>query len=749
MTRPSLRSLLGVASLAIFSLFIAPLSASATPQTTILDGSSNAASTIAAGDQLAVTLDGPILTVGQTTQRLTSMWSPSSLQLKTSSITYPVGWGLEYTVDGTTWTGTAPSNLATVVGIRASGSVNATSANVFATTSTGSNVVVTSSFTGQAGGDGLNLIFAGDRVFNIWHHAASLNIDCHLVATGAACYSPAVKQFGGSTYSTGNASQGYWYAAENKLYAQTSKGSGAAQRVGMTCVDYSNRSAPALCATPWVELGEGVGNDNGTSAQIGNKIYIPNAKTWKMMCFDMSTGAACSNSGTFTLPNNGIGSATLFGRATALAGKIYFSTYGFIGCYDPATNNYCDTSTVNTGRLATTSNASQYPLFPVRNASGQVTAMCFFPTQQCIDPATGNEIFASVSPNVSMIPSLLATWMSAHAIPGWVTNNAGMWAEQSNKIYFEVGPSSTATADVYCFDYTAGTPCSGFGTGGTATGVGAQIYFIQNDPTVPNCMWTIGNTGLITTFNATTGASGCSLAHPMADIAYTSSVPRMSCTDGGRVTAWDSLTVDLATSGIAMADVRVTVLDSNGQPITNFVDLTPNGSGVVDLSSMTTSASGTHPTFRLANWTTAGAGTVSALQGTVKYTATNPQLCFTMLAKQQCAGVTPSGSDTTVPNGLMQTTVLSTPVSGTAQDQVQNITLTGTNTSATCAPVIGVFDVATPSAPATPTVASPAGNLAHTGQNPYQLLAITLAGLMSISIGAGFMHLAAKRRSKS
>lgn len=722
-------------------LALGPLAAFATSHLSLTVGG-NQITSIQAGNNIDAVLDGPILTVGQTSQRLSAMWSPASLQLKDNNITYPAGWGLEYTVDGISWTQTAPQDLTTVVGIRTSGNVSATDVLVL---TSATPVSVTSGFSGSSGGDGLNLIFAGDRVFNIFHHNSSLVIDCHLTSDGSACHSPATKTFTG--YYTGNASQGYWDNANKKLYAQTAKLVSSSWKLGVTCVDYSTLSNPVLCSTPWIELGStsntfgSAANDLGTSAQLGTKIYIPNAKDSKMMCFDMATSAACPSNG-FQLPNAGVGGATEFGRASAIDGRIYFATYGYIGCFDPSASSGAGAlcNSASTG-IAENTHASQYPLIPIRDSAGVLTSVCFLPTQQCMTPDTNTAVSNAGSTG---LPSVLITWETNTPVPAWNTFNAGMWAEQGNKLYLNQGPSASATGSVYCFDFTTSAACSGFGTNGVASGVGVEIYFIQNDPTVANCLWTIGNTGVIRTFNGLTGAVGCSLAHPLADVSFSTSVTRLSCSGTMRTASWNSVVVSPGNSGIALSDMRVSVLNSSGQAITNYVDLTPNGSGAIDLTQLTTLQTGATPTFRLSDWSSSPTpGALTQVQTTINSTVETPQLCFALVAVQSCPNVTLPQGDTSVANGLLRTKVLSTPTSGPAMEQVEDRTLNGTNTSATCTPYLASFVP-----PPSNTVSTqPNSTLPSTGVNQTSIFLTLIVGLLAMSIGFAGVSISRLRRS--
>jgi hypothetical protein len=317
--------------------------------------------------------------------------------------------------------------------------------------------------------------------------------------------------------------------------------------------------------------------DIETSTRIGDKVYVINQSNWHLLCFDIKTASACETNG-FPLPNNGTAANDYYwGRVSSAGdGKVYWTTWNKMGCYDPATNALCgpETNISNT--------TPQFPLFPVRSATGVLEGMCLFASKQCLD---------SNGAIVDVLPASLSTWMTSHPIPEWNTNDAGLWAELDNKIYLPVGPSNSAADDAYCFDFETDAACAGF----SGVDVGAEIYAFVADPSIPNCMWTNGNKGKITTFNATTGLPGCSLEFPVVEMPYSALAPRMSCDETGRVLKWDTISFNIP-AGLTASQLKVTVLNSSGVPIDGWKDLTPNSNGVLDMKALSVETSGTKPT---------------------------------------------------------------------------------------------------------------------------------------------------------
>jgi hypothetical protein len=652
-------------------------------------GTQNAKTSMQAGDFIDAKVSAPdnFDTTAQVSREVTRSslgftWSGESLQLKTGAdadIKSPEGWELEYTTNGTAWSTTKPSSFTTITGVRSTGEYTKTDSNKFQNSTTATLLANATDFSGGAGGDGFDLTFVGDRVYNVFHHGSSIKLDCHLKASGSTCYG-APKEFTG--YETPNSSHAWANAAGSKLFVPVYNPT-AGNSFGLACIDLATRTNPVLCSTPYVGLGDTNGKQNmATASQVGQKIYMPNPYDWKLYCFDMATAAECSGSGYtsggFAMQNTATVSSssifTAYGRSSAIDGKIFWTSDTYIGCYDPATGSDCAGSSpvaIGASVVSTTGNYSnmylgsgakyQFPMFPVRNASNAVIGACYYASAQCFDPM-------GIVDN-SILPVALKSWMKEHPIPHWAASDAGGFGEYDKKIYFPVGPSTTATADVYCFDYNTGAACQGF----TGTGLGSQIYSIQADPDSqqPNCMWTNGNAGRITTFNATTGAKGC--ANASSTVRFTSNklAPRLSCNEADHISAWGI--VQFYSPGISASVLRVTVNDASGSPITGFndvqitVDQNSDVRGTLDLSSIPAS---TRPTILVTATITVAGSILSDITATVGYTASDPQMCVVLRAKVKCATTYSPPTLTSVGDGII-TTIASRSATSYGSNNVQ------------------------------------------------------------------------------
>ena len=93
-------------ALALAGLTVSLSPALAAAQPTL---NANPSSGLGAGSPFSTSLEAPIQSVGLTTQVLSTRWDRTQAVL-TGPVTAPAGWTPEYTVDGTTWSSTLPSD---------------------------------------------------------------------------------------------------------------------------------------------------------------------------------------------------------------------------------------------------------------------------------------------------------------------------------------------------------------------------------------------------------------------------------------------------------------------------------------------------------------------------------------------------------------------------------------------------------------------------------------------------------------
>lgn len=618
------------------------------------------------------TIAAPISMTGQTASEVAASWSPTDAVLaNTSSIVHPEGWNLEYTTDGTTWSSTPPSPLSLATGIRSAGNVQSQGLDnaglqVSSRPSAGTILPVSGAIQGGVGGDGYSITFAGTRVLNAWHHQniSKITIDCHLRTTGAQC--PRVEING--PYANPNNSIGAYDETSQKFYTQVLNTS--TNELGFVCADYS-LVTPAACATPFIAVTDAAttpANLNtanmGGAAVEGNRFYLVNARDNKLLCLDVALGAPCSNFGLtgFTTASHAptyMGNFGWSSDASAIGGRVYLIMSNQMGCVDPTTNpvTWCNGSTP----ITLTSNGSpidvfNVPPFPVYNASGALQMVCDFVARQCITSAGAS----------ATIPSALGTFTASTPIAGnpYLQYSVFEWTVKENKLFWptELGGVTNAgwANDAACFDFTTNAPCPGGDIPGVkydvslSSGASGRIYAFVADPDPDmSCIWVNSDTGVISTFSTSLGS--CS-GSAVTRFSYNEVVPRMSCSEPGRVREWRNLVITLPT-GVTSSDLRLTVKDSSQVPqvITGWNKI-PLTSTTVDLSSIAVSTSGTKPTFLITGFNKT-ASDMTGLLADITYVSDPPQLCFELQPVAICAlGVPTAGRTAVEPftvNGLV------------------------------------------------------------------------------------------------
>ena len=278
------------------------------------------------------------------------------------------------------------------------------------------------------------------------------------------------------------------------------------------------------------------------------------------------------------------------------------------------------------------------------------------------------------------------------------------------------------SGDVSCFNYTTGAECAGY----AGTDVGVRIYSIIADPAVPNCLWTNGDAGRITTFSGKTGVLGCTMEFPIVEMPYSAIAPRMACDETGRLLTWGSMKFN-SPSGISISQLKVSIFDTRGNPIEGWTDVTPNAQGVIDMRTLSVAVSGTKPSLQVS------AGSVdkdllAQLTAIVSFEAAAPQLCFDLHVSAKCPEFTPIEGDLSVADGLIQVTAVSTNSAGKAVASGEaSTTLTGTNSDQVCAASIQKITI--------PYVPKPDPEIADTGADS-GVIALAVLALMMLVAGS-------------
>ena len=316
------------------------------------------ASSVEPGQTVDLTAAMPVVAAGSTTQTLTQAIDPTKVKLTSASdITFPAGWTLSYSTDGTSFSSTAPTTTAgwaAVSAVRATGDlVSSGSSNGFqvaSRTATGAaQAVAPSSITVSGTGDGFQAFFdpGRTRVFNIFHHKATGTaggqLDCHVIATGTRCTGFPLDM---GIRQTPDSSMGrvvgtnIWVPAYKP--DTSSNVASATDAVGFYCVNIegvlSSGASPSMCSTPFVEMARGTNLNVYTSTtkdwesrsltnsslgqyefytlagvepygnQAESKLWSTISANGNLVCLDTNTKASCAG-----MPTGGWPTGLLYG----------------------------------------------------------------------------------------------------------------------------------------------------------------------------------------------------------------------------------------------------------------------------------------------------------------------------------------------------------------------------------------------------------------------------------------------------
>ena len=176
---------------------------------------------------------------------------------------------------------------------------------------------------GPNSGDGWDVLFYGDRIFNIFHHGSQFLVDCHLQTDGSHCdtvssVSPWPKTVVSpdpvSDFTTPAHASGWIDTGAGLLYGWASRmadGTG-----GMVCVDLTSTAENPYCGfTALTDVGANPQTNTtafGGRAMVGDQMLAYDPAIQQMLCFSTATDAACPGQ-PFDLAIGGISPAQVDG----------------------------------------------------------------------------------------------------------------------------------------------------------------------------------------------------------------------------------------------------------------------------------------------------------------------------------------------------------------------------------------------------------------------------------------------------
>ncbi|MEN9692952.1 MAG: hypothetical protein RLZZ330_596, partial [Actinomycetota bacterium] len=422
-------------------------------------------------------------------------------------------------------------------------------------------------FAGTAGGDGFNVVHANGRVYNVFHHQASVVVNCHDELTSEDC------TYGGLTWpievsasvGTGMYSNAFTNKNETKLFVWAVV---RGQSAGIQCMkleDGSDCGYQVLSVIDvagnetTIDIGSAEFVDWGSPARVGNKIYTPFAEptgqTW-LACFNLATESPCAQSAyKQSMLEPGVESFefSIFNGPHAIAyGKYVYSNFfevntfnTYVDCWDTEENSSCE-------GVWPRANQSPSSWMPVLNQNQEITLICSLEESvSCLDAETGED---------ATTPDHLAELYGMDELPAFIGTSL-IFGKKVVSLLSGMGGSPLGTA--ICFDYSTATPTN---CGTIELPDTSFVYSLDRDPNRPTCVWVNADNGLaqITNFDVLTMEQGCSGSLRTSLIQI--STKGAACD----VTEWDSLKI---TSPSQWTSATVTVRDENG-------DVLPGGNEI-------------------------------------------------------------------------------------------------------------------------------------------------------------------------
>ena len=576
---------------------------------------------------------------------MTQTWVDGQALMGTVSA--PTGWGLEYRV-GSTWSSTLPVDRFSVSGVRASatgvqtGPGTANGNQAIATANSSVIIADASSINASGRGDGWDVFLSPLYILNVYHHDANYKLECHFRATGNLCDTNAIYQVNG--YATGNGSSGTYY--RGKVYSLVQSGSNAV----MICTNVASLPFTS-CGTTVVGTGvSGAQANLGTQAFDGTRIWAGNTGSNKMLCFDVTTATSC---GPVSVTGFGATGVSIPAFTTYIGGKIFVNA-NKLYCLEPSTGAAC----AGTWPATITAGGTQANVIPKRTTGGVVNGVCTITNDKVCFDLTG----ASVAMPAALNTMLSTAATAVHGGLGYFQTTA--WT--STRQYWAANSSGTdwSAGTAQCYDWVTNAACSGFATN---TAIGGSRYALTIDSSNINCVWSNGDSGVITNFDGSTGASGCPVTTTKAAVDF-SGLPKYSCNAAtNTIRTFQRLDVALAQgSTFNRNNLTVSVLDGNGQAITGFQNI-PLIAGSADLAGLQVASTTT--TFRFVvqsvNDSTYPLSTQDAnsMTANLVYEADPVQLCVQLSAVMPvCPAVL--NTDTITQPDLTSTTTTSYTIQG-------------------------------------------------------------------------------------
>ncbi len=374
-----------------------------------------------------------------------------------------------------------------------------------------------STFQGGSGGDGWAIAPTGTNIYNVYHHASKVEVDCHVRVSGSECvgYPATVTPTNSHTLWTSMMPSMYLDPSTNKLYtyaydANTSES-------GVVCANLATPSAPFCGFTPLVAAGSTTRRSGPSEPYISNGVVrggnfyafngqsgAPSGDGDTLMCFNIATEAACPDQPFhFDL---GVTSVSTTDNAMAainiVGGNIFVRLLGTasatgsesLACFNAVAKSQCVGAwpAVIAPSLATKATA----IMPLGDGSGALTGVCL--------PLSDSSIScwgfggAAVTTPANMASALTFTGPSDYV---------GQPVLRGTKLFNATSSTSNYSANsIGCYDFDTSASCTNYPYSPTGQSL---LYTVNADPTDQNCLWlnADGGASQLQNFNILTRAA--------------------------------------------------------------------------------------------------------------------------------------------------------------------------------------------------------------------------------------------------
>ena len=438
-------------------------------------------------------------------------------------------------------------------------------------------------FVGSGGGDGWGLGFTATEVFNVFHHAPTLTLDCHLQSDASQCptngqlaWPATVTDANGGNFAV-QAQPSLWVdQATGRLYVYATQT--ATATAGVVCVDTNANVANPFCgftalsAPGDAPLQSSISNISNAVIGKGNFYAVnftssgsqtPGANKGTentVMCFSLTTFKACAPSHfSFALGSGTVNVASYPSPSITLVGTdllIPFSTTAgnFIGCANTVTRATCAGSWPASVSDAPSSGGAG---IPVLSSLGVATGYCTRTTTECLSLSG-----ATIAAPAGFPLSTGEGWIGSPAVVG-------------TRVYVPAALGGGYGVD--CYDFSTHARCAHFPLSLANYNL---AYSVTVDPNRLGCLWVNSDdgSGQIQNFDAYTGG-GCGSSGERVLVSQFVAPPALC-----RPSVYQRLAI-LSPARSAYAKGTVQFQDAGGAPLPGVPTLTLDKTGGVNLNS--------------------------------------------------------------------------------------------------------------------------------------------------------------------